>query len=746
MTPLNLAFLVWDPALGYISGPLVMACIFFLLFLSYRRITERYSGREAVMLFTPRVAVALLLILLLLDPKWAVTQRVEEDLRFLFLNDGSASMEVADRDDSTRSKRAKTVMKRLREQLPEHAEVDERRFSSQMLDGDTEGVDADAPNGTPRTDIAQVLVDVEQTSRARNWDGAVLFTDGGDERFRVGNPPSMPIYFYVTGAEAGKHNDVAINTVDAPTSVQKGAKFTVQTGLKAFGETSFLDSLSGLNITLQIRHEKESDWRTIQQNEISLRDGEQASSMTVDGLERNGRHTMRVAVEPVSDELTKLNNERYVPVNVKDTELKVLLFSSSPGQNEMILRRALEEDSGISVTALIRLRKDRYMVRGEDENTGDDGPSLEEGFPSSAGELDQYDVVVVGSFPAKMWKQQQMDALAAFVEEGGGAVFLGGEESFGRGGYADTPLAPLIPWRIDEGEPEMTLGRRGVTVSSSVVRKQFISGLKEKLSAAHPLYIYSLNRPGKLRRGALGLLTAAAEEGEVPVLAVQTYGQGRVMGAATDTLWRWRTAGDAKKDAYDHLWRKGFRYLSGTGQGGGMLRVEFDRPHYYPGETAEIDVTVAGDYAEGALRMEALRSGVEEEEYLGLERRPDSANRFRTTTTFSQRGTHQFQFSAYLDNEELDTFETSTVVGAQMNEGARIYPDFEFLHDTASEVGGDVFREGKEEKLRDRLKEHTERSETSRMEPLVQFKGIYLVFMLLILAAEWIIRRRMNLF
>jgi len=743
-----LGYIVWDPVLGYLWGALLVPGVFLCLYLSYRRITRRFSGWAAAKLMVPRVIVGILLLMLFFDPRWAITRQVNEELRFLFLRDQTASMEVADRNETPRADRIKKTVRTFRERLPDNTEVKEQPFKRGI--GETDREQPDGDDRPARTHLAQVLMDVTESQRARNWDSVVILSDGGDERFRVGSPPPVPVYFYVTGTKAGDNDDLAIRQLDAPSEVQKQTEFDVQVDLLPYGRPEFLRTLGGLEIQLQKRSENDGSWETIDRKDVDLSGGRRSTEFTVDGLEREGRHEMRVQVESVSGELTELNNERLFTIDVVDRSLEALLFTARPGQNEMILRRALEGDSGIGVTSLIRLQGDRYMVqrspKQKKQNGADEKTPLSDGFPSSTDRLNRFDVVVIGSFPATVWNEQQMKSLVGFVREGGAAVFLGGEDSFGRGGYAETPLASLIPWRITPDEPELDVGRRGVTVTPAVVEQRVIQGWAEKMSAAHPLHIHSLNRPGKLRRGAVGLLNAASEDGEVPVLAVQTYGRGRVLGAATNTIWRWRTEGNEKRAAYNHLWRQGLRYLAGTGEGSGLMRVQFNRDHYYPGETAEIDVEVAGEYAEGTLRVEARRIRGENKKKLALERRAGSVNRFRTTTLFPQRGRYRFKFTAYHNNDQLETYETTVAVGARMNEGARVYPDVDFLEDVASGTGGASFREGEEGKLLEKLRSQAVQRETRRMVPLVQYRSIYLALIILTLVAEWIIRRRMNLF
>ncbi|HEX8111566.1 MAG TPA: VWA domain-containing protein [Kofleriaceae bacterium] len=75
------------------------------------------------------------------------------------------------------------------------------------------------------------------------------------------------------------------------------------------------------------------------------------------------------------------------------------------------------------------------------------GPS---GIPSTAKELEKFDLVLVSDVPARLMGAGQMQALDAYVGQmGGGLIMAGGEDSFGSGGYERTRIEQLMPVRFD---------------------------------------------------------------------------------------------------------------------------------------------------------------------------------------------------------------------------------------------------------------------------------------------------------
>ncbi len=73
------------------------------------------------------------------------------------------------------------------------------------------------------------------------------------------------------------------------------------------------------------------------------------------------------------------------------------------------------------------------------------------GLPSNAKELLPFDLVLLSDVSATLVSQAQMLAIEAYVRDlGGGFVMVGGENSFGSGGYQGTQLEKLLPVRFEQ--------------------------------------------------------------------------------------------------------------------------------------------------------------------------------------------------------------------------------------------------------------------------------------------------------
>lgn len=74
-----------------------------------------------------------------------------------------------------------------------------------------------------------------------------------------------------------------------------------------------------------------------------------------------------------------------------------------------------------------------------------------EGLPAAAEGLAPYDLVVISDVPARRVGGAQQQAIARYVQDGGGFIMVGGENAFGVGGWGGTVVEDLLPVRF-EGE------------------------------------------------------------------------------------------------------------------------------------------------------------------------------------------------------------------------------------------------------------------------------------------------------
>lgn len=115
-------------------------------------------------------------------------------------------------------------------------------------------------------------------------------------------------------------------------------------------------------------------------------------------------------------------------------------------------------DSGLVFAAgkprVLIIESDPNLIRELAYALEDEGVQADvrppQGMPASLSDLQNYELVILSNVPATALTQQQMDVARTYVQElGGGFIMLGGEQSFGLGGYYKSTLEEILPVRSD---------------------------------------------------------------------------------------------------------------------------------------------------------------------------------------------------------------------------------------------------------------------------------------------------------
>jgi uncharacterized membrane protein len=724
--------LEWNPSFGPIVTALVVLGAGAYFFLLFPRLMKRHGRLNAWLLLLPKMVLVGLLVLALLDPDFKFSGWNSTPAKVLILQDISSSMDLRDDGSSTRSERADRLIRQLEAGAPPSIHFEVLPFDTRVHE---EGFSP--KTGAERgTDLAAMFLALSNQSNLADADGAIVVTDGGDETVELASVPSLPLAIVGVGAPPDAWNDIGIGAVTAPASVEEKSQFDLEADLYARPGTH--ENLSALKVSLDEGHD--NNWFEVQSQAVDLSSLHAAAAFHVQ-VNGTGAQRYRVRLPQLPGELTYANNTRIVNVQVQQRALHVLYFTQELGVDYKYLRTELGADPGVAFTAMYRVLEDQFTVQGDRTGFQD----LAQGFPTKDDVLKRYDCVILGSFAAIQFGDAQAQTLAGYVENGGALILLGGESSFGRGGYAESKLAPLMPWMISDDEPELVTGSFPVTVSASGAAVDFTSGLREDLGASGGASLDSLNQPGGLRPGAIGLLDATTSGGTEPVVAWQRYGKGQVLGIASNTMWKWAAAGHETRDLYGRFWRQAVRGLTRKLEGGSMLGIHWNQEQYRPGEQAVVEVHLRAANDAGTIRLVGSISGPGGDHDVNLSPVMGQADLYTAKISLAQRGDYTFRLSAYTGANLAESYERVLPVEPMLEEGASPELKEAYLREITARANGVYAYEKDLDPIKAFLRQQIVSQQSSVVVPLVNFWNVFPVLVLLILIGEWLWRRRLNL-
>jgi uncharacterized membrane protein len=724
--------LEWNPSFGPIVTALIVlgAGLYFALLLP--RLIARHGQANAWMLLLPKMLVVALLITALLDPDFKFAGWNSTPAKVLILQDTSGSMDLRDDGSSTRTERAGRLIRELESSAPASIHFEVLPFDTALHEPGFQ-----AKSGADRgTDIPAVFQALANQANLADADGAIVVTDGGDETVDVASLPSMPLAIVGVGASPDSWNDIGVGDVTVPATVEQKSQFDLQADLYARPGTH--ENLTALKVSLDEGHD--NNWTEVQSETVDLSSMHAAAAFRVLANDA-GAQRYRVRLPQLPGELTYANNTRIVKVQVQQRAIHVLYFTQELGVDYKYLRTELGADPGVVFTAMYRVLQDQFTVQGDRAGYQD----LEQGFPTKDDVLKRYDCIILGSFESSQFSDDQAQALARYVENGGALILLGGESSFGRGGYAESKLAPLMPWAITDDEPDLVTGTFPVTVAASGSAVEFTAGLREDLGASGGASLDSLNQPGGLRPGAIALLDATMAGRTEPVVAYQRYGKGQVLGIATNTMWKWAASGPETRSLFGRFWRQAVRGVTKKLEGGSLLGIRWNQEHYRPGEQAVVEVHLRSGADAGSMRLVGSLSGPGGDKDINLSPVVGQSDLYTGKILLAQRGDYTFRLSAYAGANVAESYERVLNVEPLLEEGASPELKEAYLRGIATRANGIYVNEKDLGPVETFLRQQIVAQQAAVTVPLVNFWNIFAIAVILILLGEWFLRRRLNL-
>jgi uncharacterized membrane protein len=350
------------------------------------------------------VLVAILIVALVrpVIPRWV------DQLNVLFLLDVSDSVSLAARENAYRFVAQAAGAMQPRDQaglivFGEEAVVDQPLRSGAKIDR------PQAKVGGRGTNLAQALQLALATAPPGHANRFVLLTDG---RQNAGNALAV--------AQAAKDSGADIYYVPAPLTFKQ----------EVVVESMVLPSEVKYGEPFQAKVVAWSQAET--QGRLSLfRNGEFLGSQVVrltpgknvytyrQSLEQSGIHVYQAHIEVEGDTIDE--NNRALGTIVVRGRPTVLLAEKERAQGQSLAAALRSQHIDVDLVEADRIPKD-------------------------VAELQKYDGVILSNVSSLKMSKKQMESIRDYVRDhGGGLMMLGGEESFGLGGYYRTPLEEALP-------------------------------------------------------------------------------------------------------------------------------------------------------------------------------------------------------------------------------------------------------------------------------------------------------------
>ena len=570
----------------------------------YLNLREQLSVGRTGVLLAMRVAALAVLVPMLFEPvlRFITTPRPERPL--LFLIDTSGSMGVPDAANGPT--RLQSVWQALRPEVPTIA----AHFVPSYFTFDTAVRPLAKPDDLARatadgkaTDVVGGVADV--LTRAKRDDAAVvLITDGIDnvspnpaDALRGAAHPVHTVRVGSDQATPASVVNVSVDDVSAPDDFAVNHESPVTATVRSTG-------LAGRVVEVKLA-ETDAAGRptgevTSQRLVLQSTSAGQAVTLAFKPLTA-GLHAVSVWVDPIPGERTTADNRQTFQGLAVDPRIKVLYVEGSVRLEYKWTRLAFLNDANVELATYLR----KTATSVEAGGTVDGKPFR--GLPTTPDGWAKFDVVVVGDIDAS-YLGPELQRIEQRTAAGGGLLMLGGQSSFGPGGYGGTAVERALPVfagpKDDAQDPDRFVPRLTAAGLGSPILDGLDEwfGLGDKPAAKELPPLNGNVIVGKAKSGAEVLMVHAGRPGAdgqpQVVLATQRYGQGRSAAFTVDTTYLWflPLRGMGQDSPYNKFWGQLVRWLAGQdvkdrGRGAGVTAL-LNKSTYQLGEAVKVRAQV----------------------------------------------------------------------------------------------------------------------------------------------------------
>ncbi len=752
---------------GFAARPstiLIVALVIGLALLAYylyARPSLRLGTGWRVALIALRTALVAVIVFCLMRPVIVIPTVLPGSTYVAVLMDDSSSMQLRDGMAGTRLDAVKQLMSAgspfataLAEKFKVHAygfsATAERVTDATELKGEGD-----------RTDLQESIEQITRESAGLPVSGIILISDGannGVEKEEGGftstlnrlRAQGLPVFTVGVGSTT-LEGDVEIIRATAPRRSLAGSPVTAELLVRASGSQK------------SIEIELTEDSHPLFTRQVPVQ-GEATTVARITFTPSSpGLHRYSFTAKPLPDEPVADNNSQELVINVEDAHPRILYIEGAPRWEYGKLRSGVTDEKNVVLVSVLRSADGKFYRQGVES-----GDELATGFPKSEEELFKYDAIIIGSIEATFFTFDQLRIIEQFVSRRGGTLLaLGGPKSFNVGGYANTPLADLLPVSLGGQVATSTESQTFKTAPSERGRDNPAARLADQPEANQKAWeqMPALTLPEiitETKPGATVILEGRDSRNNrvAPLLIEQRYGRGRSLALMASDTWRWRMMLESKNKSYETFWRNLLRYLvEGTRH---TIEASTERSYYGTLEPVRLRAEVADEKfqnvtgANVTARVTTPTGGT-----LDLTLKPDAEGGFEGysgTILPNEEGLYRIEVSTSGGGKSQDgksqdgksqggtagTTEAVFLAGPLNREAHDAAQNRELLERIATNTGGAYYTLSQAENLIEDLT-HTESAGSVRESKDLWDMPINFLLIVLLAAAEWFTRKRKGL-
>jgi len=714
----------WPIWFLYTLGFIFLAsCLFMLIW--QRKVLSLYQlasigGLQALMIA--------LILFVLWQPALVTERLVGGENAVAVLLDSSASMALIENGETRMDQAQALLSKEGLEELADIYDILPYAFAGEVTELNSF---AELPNPGDASNIGSSIVQTLREASNTSLGALILVSDGADNSGNIDAATlseivsyAVPIHTVGIGREAIPE-DLELTSIQLPQSALPGT--TLSAGVSIIHDQGGMTRIKVYNGDELISTE-----------EIELNANQNMTTAFIDvEVSEPGELDLRFTLDPVNGERNLANNSIAQVVDVPDGNYRILYIEGEPRWEYKFMQRALDEDPSVQLSTLLRVTPNKFYRQGID-----DPDQLAEGFPLERSELFAYDALIIGSVELAEFNEEQQQMIHDFVSERGGSLMmLAGLNGLGLGGWSESVVSEVLPVRLAADDAAFVRQQAKVIPTPSGLASPILllsDNPAENLERWNELpNIADYQNLGSLRPAATTLLEIDVNGELQPLLVTQPYGKGQSYIMATGGTWRWQMSMPLEDMSHETFWRQLARGLVVNSP------LPFELSTNIENEEIRVRAQVRDPDAEENQGLAV--SAVVSSEYgpaMTLELLPSSNQPGVYEASFNPADTGLFSIEAISRVGNTPVSSVRSAIRYEQNQEAfAIRQNRDLLENLAAVTGGQYWQAQNWDELPEAISYSTAGITEQDIRYLWDAPIIF-ILLILLKAAEWLLRRR----
>lgn len=701
---------------------LLFAIAFGLSYWTYNRTIPPISGKKRTLLISLRTLALVLLLFALFEPIYSISRAFIEEPKTAILLDNSVS--AAAKDASY--ERGEVYRSSLDE-----ADLDALSHSIYKFDNEVNSLEQlsfDSLNFSGQnTDISKAIRRIAGEAEDQNIKAVVMFTDGA---FNSGNNPVFDAerlgkpFFIVGIGDTLEPNDLSVISILTNETAYVDNPIPVTINIKANG-------FDGKKAKLTIYDNNQK----IDEQEILIEQGREKYSYSFEYLPKvEGIRKLTASVSVMENEITDKNNSLSEFVRVLKNKRNISIFAGAPSPDVSFIKQSLLLEKGVELKEYIQKQGAEFYKT-----------------PVQS-ELNASEMIILIGFPIQSTPKNVIEMIAKELERGKPLMFVASQNT----DYNKLKdLQNYLPFVIVSSRPNEFLVLPDIknAASSPLLRVTGSDDDAKLWNNLPPLFrteTFVRVKPESEIVSTMKINNAPLND---PLIVTRHFQNSKSVAFMGYGLYRWKLLGYASElskgrsdatDLFSVLVNNSMRWLSVSEQSK-PVKLKTSRKVYNQSESVELlgEIYDASYTPIDKANFTVKLSGGSEQRDITLSSLGNG--RYYGTIAGLPKGDYSFAGAAELAGKRLGEDNGRFSIGEISIEYQNLKMNIALLKTIAERTGGKFYLPSEASKIKEDIEKHksyNSRSSKQRSDVMIWNLPYLLGLAILLLAIEWLIRKR----